>query len=305
MGKLKAIAPLEVEPGKFKGLFYGRAGAGKSWLALGFPKPFYCDVEGGSRLGHYMKKLADAGGIYFGPDQGANDFEELIEQVKALATEKHEYKSLVIDSISKIFNSAVAKESERLGSGDVFGKSKKGPINQMRRLLSWIEKLDMNAIIIAHSTPEWGLVNGQRQEIGEQPDCWSKLAFELDLVVRIENPTKGIRTGTVVKSRLLGFPEYSRFDIQNGEKDVGYEEFSKRYGRDFIEGAVKPVEISSPEQVAELDRLVGVLKVDESEIDKWLGKANAESFSDLTSEQANKLIAHLKKKIDQPNKGEK
>lgn len=300
MTALKAKKPIEITPGHFKGLFFGKPGAGKTWLALNFPAPYYVDVEGGSRLAHYAKKLADSGGAYFGPDDGANDFEEVIEQVKSLATEKHAYRTLIIDSVSKLFNSAISKESEKLGAADVFGKSKKGPISQMRRLLSWIEKADINCILIAHSIQEWGMVNGQRQEIGEQPDCWNKLPYELDLVAKVEHQSKGIRIGTVTKSRLTGFPEYSRFDIQNGDKDVGYENFASRYGKDYIEADAKPVEISSPDQVAEIERLVSVLKVEEGEVDKILSKANADSFADLTSEQAEKLITYLTKKIEKP-----
>lgn len=300
MSALKAKKPVDVTPGHFKGLFFGKAGAGKTWLALNFPAPYYIDVEGGARLGHYARKLSGSGGAYFGPDSGANDFEEVIDQVKALATEKHEYKTLIIDSVTKLFNSAISKESEKLGAGDVFGKSKKGPINQMRRLMSWIEKADLNCLLIAHSIQEWGIVNGQRQEVGEQPDCWNKLPYELDLVAKIEHQNKGIRVATITKSRLMGFPEYSRFDIQNGEQDVGYAEFSARYGKDYIEAESKPVTLSTKDQVEEVERLISVLKVDESEIDKWLGKANADSFADLTSEQAEKLIVFLQKKIEKP-----
>ena len=66
-----------------------------------------------------------AGGVYFGPDQGSLSFDTVIEQIQALATEKHPYRTVVIDSISKLFNIEIAAESERLGDKDAFGASKK------------------------------------------------------------------------------------------------------------------------------------------------------------------------------------
>ena len=302
MSKLKGKKPEEnIQPGHFKGLFFGKPGAGKTWLALNFPNPFYVDTEGGARLSHYMKKLSDAGGVYFGPEEGSNDFEMLLDQIKALSTEEHSYKTLIIDSITKIFNSAIGDEQEKLGEKDQYGKSKKAPIAKMRRLVNLIDKIDLNVIFIAHETVEWK--NGE--SVGYKPDCWDKLPYELDLAVRIEHEKQGIRVGTITKSRLLGFPEFSRFDVQNGKNDVGYQEFSSRYGRDFIEAAPKPVVLCSPDQVAQITHLVSVLKMEDGELEKILNRAGAEEIAELRTEQAEKFIAQLKKKIDGPNKGEK
>ena len=129
--RLKAVDPVSAEPSKPKILIYGKPGVGKTWTSLDFPKPYYIDTESGADLAHYTKKLKAAGGAYFGVDQGILDFKEVIEQVKALATETHEYKTLVIDSVSKIFNTAIAAEAERLGAADQYGASKK-PKSLMR-----------------------------------------------------------------------------------------------------------------------------------------------------------------------------
>lgn len=302
MSKLKAKAPESVGPGHSKILLFGRPGSGKTWLSLSFPKPYLVDTEGGASLGHYLKKLKESGGAYLGPEDGSCDFDTIIEEIKTLATEKHDYKTLVIDSITKVFQMAIATEAERLGAKDAFGASKKPAVAQMRRLLNWISKLDMNVVFVAHETTEWGLVGGQRQEVGKTADVWDKLIYELHLALRIEHVNKGIRNATVVKSRLTGFPEFERIPLQEKEADVGYENFASRYGKDYIEADAKPVDISSPEQVAEITRLVSVLKIEEGEVDKWLTKANADSFADLTAEQADKLIAFLQKKIEKPKK---
>src|SRR4051812_37351360 len=114
VSKLKAVAPTAAEPTKPKLLAYGAPGVGKSWFAVDWPSVYYIDTEGGANLPHYLEKLERAGGVYFGPDQGSLDFPTVIEQMQALATEEHPYKTVVIDSLSKLWNTAITHEQERL-----------------------------------------------------------------------------------------------------------------------------------------------------------------------------------------------
>lgn len=290
--KLKAKSPDLTIPGKTKAVMFGPSGVGKTWFALSFPTPYYFDTEGGADLKHYQQKLKDAGGSYLGPEDGTLDFEFLIDQIKALATEKHGYKTLIIDSITKIFQTAIANEQERLGDKDAFGASKKPAVSAMRRLVNWITKLDMNVWFIAHETAEWGLnaKSGNREEIGKVPDAWDKLLYELDLGLWVQK--KGAaRAAFVKKSRLLGFPDGDVFPLE-------YEEFAARYGKDFIEGNVKTTTLATADQVGEITRLLSVVKVTDAEIEKVMTKAGAESWYELTTEQADSTIQWLKKKLN-------
>jgi hypothetical protein len=288
MSKLKAKDPSLVTPGKIKMMTFSKSGIGKTWLSMDFPKPFYIDCEDGARLGHYQEKLKKAGGGYFGKDDGALDFPSVLEQVQALATEKHPYRTLAIGSITKLYQTAIASEAERLGDKDAFGASKKPAIAYMRRLINWVQRLDMNVLFESHETTEWGLVNGQRQEIGSQPDVWDKLIYELDLTLRLEKRGNS-RIAVVRKSRLLGFPEGDQFPLE-------YTEFALRYGKDFIESEVKPIVLATEAQVTEIKKLLEVVKIDEKEIEKILSKANSETWAELTTEQAIATITWLRKK---------
>lgn len=296
--KLKAKPPEDVKPGHSKMLLYGGPGSGKTWFALSFPAPFYVDTEGGASLGHYMDRLKKAGGAYLGPDDGSCDFDTIIEQVKALSTEKHPYKTLVIDSITKVYQSSIAKKAEELADKDAFGASKKPAIAKMRQLIAWLTKLDMNVVFIAHEIAVWGGEGTQRKQVGTGPDAWEKLAFELDLTMNVQKHSKGFRTATVDKSRLTGFPEFERFDLQKNGVDVGYENFAERYGRDFIEAAAVPVVLATNEQVAEIERLLSIVKVDPEMTEKWLTKANAEEWADLTTVQADGVLKLLQTKLN-------
>lgn len=301
MSKLKAKPPEETSPGKLKAMLYGTFGAGKSWAALGFPAPFYFDTEGGADLAHYQKKLKAAGGGYLGPKDGTQNAEFLIEQIKALATERHGYKTLIVDSITKLYQTIIANEQERLQSvnqPDAFGASKKPAVRFMRQLVNWVGKLDMNVWFIAHETTEWGLdANGNRTEIGKAADCWDKLPYELHLALWVQKRGTTARVAIVKKTRLLGFPEGSSVPLQSNGEDVSYSEIAARYGKDFIEAEVKQFEPATPEQVAEIVHLVGVLKTTPEEISKILTKAQADEWSELNTEQAAKTIQWLNAKI--------
>lgn len=286
--KLKAKAPEETNPGKLKAMLYGASGVGKSWLALDFPNVYYIDSERGASLKHYQEKLKAAGGSYFGVDEGSLDPDCVLEQVQALATEKHAYKTLVIDSITKIYQTAIAKEAERLGDKDVFGASKKPAVTFVRRLLGWITRLDMNVWLVAHETGEWSGSGKDRVEIGKIGDVYEKVIYELHLTLQAQKRGNS-RVAVVKKSRLTGFTDGDTIPLE-------YAEISKRYGKDFIEAESTPIILASPEQVAEIKRLLEVVKVSEADIEKVLTKASAEKWEELNTDQAAATIAWLTKR---------
>ena len=289
--RLKAKSPELTQPGKTKGLIYGASGVGKTWFTLSFPKPYYIDTEGGADLKHYQERLKNVGGAYMGINEGSLDFGTVIEQMQALATEKHEYKTLIIDSITKLYQTCIANEAERLGDKDAFGASKKPAIANMRRLVNWAMKLDMNIWFVAHEITEWGTdaKTGQRQEVGKISDVWDKLVYELDITLQAVKRGSS-RIAIVRKSRLTGFPDLEQFPLEYGD-------FATRYGKDFIESEVHAIELATPDQVAEIERLISTVKVNPHDIEKALLKASAENFSELNTKQASALIEWLKKKI--------
>jgi len=288
--KLKAKSPLSVEPSRPKFTIFGPSGVGKTWFALSFPGVYYVDTEGGASRAHYMQRLESSGGKYLGVEDGSLDFETVIDQFKALASEEHGFKTVVVDSITKLFNHAVSLEADRLGDKNAFGADKKAAIALMRRLIAATNRLDMNVIFIAHERGEWGVDSkGDRCEIGRVEDCWDKLRYELDLAMQATKQGAS-RVLIVKKTRLLGFPEASRFPME-------FSEFAERYGKDVIEKEVQVIELASAEQVAEILRLVELLHIDKITSDKWLEKANAETFGEFNTQQATKVIESLKSKI--------
>lgn len=287
---LKGTDPKAAKPSRPKILLYGKPGVGKTWGALDFPSVYYIDTEGGANLQHYTDKLKKAGGAYFGPEQGSQDFGVVVEEIITLATTDHPYKTVVIDSYSKMFNTLVDVTYEQMANAGremdkTFGAEKKPAIALTRRLVRWCEKLDMNVILICHEKAMWK----DGKEIGSTFDGWDKLEYELHLAMQIVKHGNS-RKARVTKSRLEGFPDASSFDWS-------YAEFAKRFGRDVIESDVVKLTLATTEQVAELEQLVKLLNVDGDTTTKWKEKAGVDTFAEMDTDTISKCVDFLKSKL--------
>ena len=89
---------------------------------------------------------------------------------------------------------------------------------------------------------------------------------------------------------MLGFPDLEQFPLE-------YDEFAKRYGKDYIESATHQITFATPEQIKEIEKLLSVVKTTEQEIEKVWTRAGVESWKELSTEQAAATIIWLKKKL--------
>lgn len=290
VSKLKAVDPKAAEPSKPKILIFGKPGVGKTWTSLDFPTTYYMDTERGADLDHYTEKLKKAGGVYFGPDEGSLDFDSVISEIKTLATEDHPYKTLVIDSFSKLFNLEIALEAERLGDKNAFGADKKTAVGFTRRLTSWLTRLDMNVILICHEKALWGVdAKGNRSEIGVTFDAYDKLEYELHLCLNIVKQGNS-RVARIRKSRLVGFPDGDSFPWS-------YADFASRYGKDVIERKSVQIVLATPEQLAEVKRLLEVVKVTDKEIEDGFKKAGVTCWEEMETQKIQTITNWLRSKV--------
>lgn len=284
---LKAKQPVDVKPTKPKFMISGESGVGKTFFALDFPKPYLIDSEGGATREQYQEKLKKTGGAYFGKEEGSQDFKSVIEEVKQLTTTKHEYKTLIIDSFTYLYM-LEASEAEAKGGSD-FGRDKKMANIPTRQLISVLEKCDLNIILICHSKTKWERRGKDIIDAGSTFDGYDKLEYILDLWVEI---LKGGKVFQVKKSRIQNL-------IQGDSYPLSYDKFAELYGKETVERESVPVVLISDEQLNNINKLIEALNVPTESQEKVLKSFNCDSYAELTSEQADKVIESLNKKIMQ------
>lgn len=284
---LKAVKPEIVKPSKPKFLMSGKSGVGKTSFALNFQRPYFIDTEGGATREQYMKKLSESGGAYFGKEQGSQDFKIVLEEIKQLATQKHEYKTLVIDSFTKLYLMTAAIAEEAVGND--YGKDKKEANKPTRQLMRWLEKVDMTTILICHQRERWEGKGNERVYAGTTFDGWDKMEYDLDLWIEITKTGKQ-RDFIVKKSRIDAF-------VEGNEHSLNYSKFCDMYGREVIDAPVQPLILASPEQIKRINHLIGIVKLDNEVVSKWLKKAEADDFDEMSSAQIDKCISFIEAKL--------
>src|SRR5579863_603827 len=275
---LRGVKPETVQK-RLKALFYGAAGVGKTTAAIQFPKPYLIDTEKGSENEQYVKLINKSGGAVF----KTSDFDELMKEVKALLVEKHDYKTLIIDPLTILYNDLLDKSA--IKNGTEFGRHYSEANKQVKHLLNLLLRLDMNVIITSHSKNEYGT---NMSVLGQTFDCYKKLDYIFDLVFEIQKRGKD-RVALIKKSRIEAFPDGDTFPFS-------YQEIATRYGKEVLERDAVAEKLASAEQVSRLEFLIDLYKEPEAVVQKWKDKANADTFEEMNEEIIKKLIVHMENK---------
>jgi len=272
-------------------LLFGGAGAGKTTAALNFERAYVIDGEKGTA--HYAEQIRKAGSAVF----DTTDLAEVIEEVKTLISEEHDYRTVIIDPVTTIWNDWIDKCEKKVGSE--FGRHVTEAGKTMKRLLNLLTALDCNVIMTAHGRIEYG--DGM-VKLGTTFDGFKKLDYHFDLVMEIKKQGKGAnakRVAEVIKSRLpQHFPDGAVFPWNYGE-------FAKRYDATVLERKAVPVALATPDQLQEIKDLLHVVRLEEGLVEKWFTKANVDAWADMPAETIAKCIQYVKGRLPgNPHAGE-
>lgn len=276
---LRAKKPEAVQK-RLKALFYGNAGVGKTTAAISFPAPYLIDTEKGAENNQYIDRLKKSDGVIF----QTTDFDEMVIEIKALLTEKHQYKTLIIDPLTTVYNDLLDKASKKVGTD--FGAHYNEANKSIKHLINLLLRLDMNVIITAHSKNEYG---ENMSVLGQTFDCYKKLDYLFDLVFQIQKRGKD-RIGIVKKSRIETIIDGDQFPFS-------YDSIADKYGRDILEKEASAQELASLEQIEEIKRLTELMKIPEETMQKWLDREKAEDWGEMSKELIQKCIDLLNKKL--------
>ena len=284
---LKGVTP-EAKEKRLKMFLFGPAGVGKTTAAIMFPNAYIIDTERGSDF--YSDTIKKGGSVVF---QSTNP-DDIVLEMKSLLTEKHPYKTLILDPVtqiqekwSRIFekHAKTEKEAELQDFGMRYWGRVKSEYKAMLRILM---QLDMNIILTSHQKDVYG---AGMVKVGVGPDSMKGDDYVFDLVFQLEKVNDKRMARTIKERAEIGnnkFPEMFEWSYPN---------FCKFYGKEVMEKDSVPVALATAEQVTEIKRLCDVMNVSESEKTQWLNKADVDTFDEMTSDKAGKLVEFLKKKI--------
>ena len=264
---------------RLKLFMYGDAGVGKTTAACQLSKPYIIDTERGTD--NYADLIDSVGGSVF----QSIDCDEIIEEIRTLRSVKHDFNTLVFDSLTPFYFDLLEKAEAKIGAeyGRHYGEANK----DMRRLVNLMMGLDMNIIITAHSKPVYG---DDMKIISVTFDGWKKLEYVFDLVLELRRGSPTQRYACVKKTRLETFPDGETFEWTR-------EALGERYNLKDMERSATIVKVATPQQVKEIETLKGMMTDGNEFVGKCLSKAGVDTLADLTTEQATKMVAHFTKTI--------
>lgn len=154
ISKLSELIATDKKSPPIKALFIGKPKSGKTTLIASFTKALLGDVERGSERYGFPRL-----------DWCGADFQTILDQLRALATEPHTYKSFFIDSadwLEAIIWEQILKDHFREQWKDksiddiAFAKGRTGAVKYWQKILSALDylqvKKQMNVGFVCHTT---------------------------------------------------------------------------------------------------------------------------------------------------------
>jgi len=274
---LRAKPPV-LQPNRFRGVIYGNTGVGKTHFTVSMPQVYYIDTEGTEKYKKFVDMLKANGSEI----AVINDLQDIINEVKELLSTKHNYKTLIIDSISVPCAHLANMEAERLSK-----KSKGTEGTEFGANLAKVKRI----IVTAHEKPKYETINGQSTEVDKIADVNDKLIYCLGSCFHIY-VAGGKRKIVVKKTRYSEFKPFENVDFEDG-----YLTLKQRFGEEvFLREAIVE-KLANKDQLLEIKRLITLLNIPEEKQQKWLTSSNSSSFDEMKEETMNKLIAHLKSQV--------
>ncbi len=300
--RLKAVVPEKIEK-RLKLFLYGPAGIGKTLAALQFPNAYIIDTERGAE--EYGETIKESGSALF----QSNDAGEIKEQLEALLTEAHNYRTLIIDPVTILYQSiqddwakrfereAVSKSKNENADMQDFGMRFWGKVkSDYKAIQRLILRLDMNVITTAHQKDVYGT---NFSKTGVTFDSMKGDDYFFDYVFRLEKRAQKRYAMTEKQRAEIGKPKFP------DEFEWSYENFRKFYGSEIIEKKAEVLTLATHEDVLKINSLLNVIQIPQDTVDKWFKKADVSKWQEMTSDQIRMCIEYCEKKLKTLNGGSK
>ena len=278
---------------RVKMMVFSSPGLGKTTAAINWPKSVIIDMEHGTD--NYHDTIIKNGSVVL----PTTNPDEVKDEIKTLLTENHTFRTVVIDPVTILYQAIQEKwtrifskyaDTEKATELQDFGfrywaKVKSDYKAIMRMLLA----CDMNVILTAHQKDVYG--EGMKK-VGFGSDSMKGDEHIFDYVFQLTMDGQGRRTAITKKERAeVGKAKFP------AEFEWSYANFKVYYGAESLEREATPTPLASPESVAEVKRLLGIVKVEDDWETTVLTKADVDNWEELTAEKIAKCIEFLSKRL--------
>ena len=285
-----------------KAVIYGPEGVGKSTLASQFPSPVFLDTEGGT---HHLDV------IRFGE---ITSWEGVTGAVAQLATEKHDFKTLIVDTadwLEKWLTEWICQKANKNSIED-FGYGKGYVIlgEDFGKFLASLDGLlrrGMHVVLLAHSmvrkfeSPEQAGGYDRYElklskQVGPLVKEWADLLLFGNYVTRVAENENGKKRGVGGKERVLHTSHAAAYDAKNrhglAEKlPFTFEAIAEVFGGDV---AAAPTPAAPTPTTG--DQLTEVFKGHEDAVRAFLvhrGQIKADgTWADVSEEYAARILSN-------------
>lgn len=278
---------------RVKMMVFSAPALGKTTAAINWPKAVIIDMEHGTD--NYHETIIKNGSVVL----HTTNPDEVRDELKTLLTEPHGYRTIVIDPVTILYQAIQEKwtrifskyaDTEKATELQDFGFRYWAKVkSDYKAIMRLILACDMNVILTAHQKDVYG--EGMKK-VGFGSDSMKGDEHIFDYVFQLVMDSKGRRTAITKKERSeVGKNKFP------AEFEWSYPNFQIYYGKENLERESTPVPLATPEQVAEVKRLLGFVKVEEAWEAEVLTKADVDEWAELTQEKIGKCIEFLNKKM--------
>lgn len=265
----------------------GESGSGKSFWVANLKNALIFDTDIGGGLTYADERITRNGSERIEVGSYLEVIEEMNKRKKNL-----DITTLAIDHLSTLHQEAVLRYNPTLIKD--FGSAADKAAKEWRKIRELVRWGDYNLVCTAHLKGKWE----NDKAIGEQADAAKKIEGDFHVVLHVHNTGGNVYPKNAEVMKWRRDPEDKRGKVP-AIFPFTMEEFLKIHGAS-MEGKRHEILMATPEQISELNRLLGVVKLPEGTAEKWLAKAKAESFEEMTQEIIVKCIDYARKLVADP-----
>lgn len=276
----KKAEPAEQRAERVILLLAGESGTGKSFFVAQLTNALIFDTDIGGGLAYLDERIRNNGSERI----EVGSYLDVIAELERRRSHLGNITTLAIDHLTTLQQEAVLRHNPKLLDG-TFGREHDKANREWRKVREYVRLGDFNLVCTAHLKQKYE----QNKPVGMTTDASKNVEADFTMALRLE------RTG--------GYPALARVTKWRRDPDdargripetfpLTLGGFLEIHGAD-MSGKRHVIPMATEEQVKEMEHLLGVVKLPEGLVDRWIAKAKAESWADFTEADLAKCIKYL------------